>query len=216
MPIKVIDGLTPYAVTDDPNTIVYIPDTWSATAYINGCTLLTADGKSGEAIMRLVQGLFTSKSTAQDFIIPATFGGITPNNDANQYAQVVPGQYNVTTTMPNQQASLVNYVYSVDGVFISEIVTVIDDNTILIKDPGQAAASAGNITIIGLSTNSYPLRNGNLYVDERSTVAVVTPGQQPVYVNNQGDIPLNQNNYGEVEPIMVLANLGTAVLTYNE
>lgn len=216
MPIKVIDGLTPYAVTDDPNTIVYIPDTWSATAYINGCTLLSADNNSGEAIMRLVQGLFTSKSTAQDFIIPATFGGITPNNDANQYAQVVPGQYNVTTTMPNQQAPLVNYVYSADGYFITEIVTVIDDNTILVKDPGQAAASAGNITIIGLSTNSYPLRSGNLYVDASSTVAVITPGQQSVYVNNQGDIPLNQNNYGEVEPIMVVANLGTAVLTYNE
>lgn len=216
MPIKVIDVFTTHAVTDDPNTIVYIPDTWSCTGYINGCSVLTADNQVGEAVKRLVQGLFTSKSTAQDFIIPATFGGITPNNDANQYAQVVPGQYNVTTTMPNQQAPLVNYVYSVDGAFISEIVTVIDDNTILVKDPGQAAATAGNISIIGLSTNSYPLRSGNLYVDAATTVAVIVPGQQPIYVSTQGDIPLNQNNYGEVEPILVLHNLGTAILTYNE
>lgn len=209
--IRIPNGGT--VVTEDPKKYTPISDTWSVSSYGTGYAVLSADNGTGNAIAELVQGAFVS-STGGTIVTPSMFGGITPNNDANQYAQVISGQYSVTTTMPNQQAPLVNYVYCL-GSFILEVLHVIDNNTIVVKDPSGISQLSSGYTITGFSANTYNLTNITIYNDASSSCLVWLPGQ--IYAQlGAGTTNIEQNNYGECLPVMITCNAGATILTYNE
>lgn len=212
MPIKNI-GVGQLGYTIDPLKYVPISDTWSVASFGTGYAVLSSDNSTGSAVSALVQGEFLSSGGAP-LVVPTTFGGITPNNDANQYAQVTTGQYNVTTTMPNQQAPLVNYVYC-DGTFVVEVLYVIDDNNIVVKDPSGITQASSGYTLTGFSANSYPIRNISVYNDSTSSCLLWLPGQ-PYITLNAGTVQIEPNSYGECTPVMVQCQAGTTVLTYNE
>jgi len=200
-------------ITNDPLKYVPISDSWTVSSFGVGYAVLTADNSTGSAISALVQGEFLN-AAGNPLLTPTQFGGIAPNNDANQYAQVVSGQYNVTTTMPNQQAPLVNYVIC-QGSFIAEVLNVIDDNNIVVKDPSGVTQIGSGYSLQGFSANSYPIRNISIYNDASSSCLLYLPGQTYVTLN-AGTVQIDPNNYGECTPVMVQCTLGTTVLTYNE
>ena len=178
MPIKTIIGSSGTIVsTIDPSKYVILAGLWDPQLYTNGHTLLTS--VSGNAISVLLQGEFTKTGTGTVLSSPSWFGGIAPNNDANQYAQVIPGEYSVTTTMPNSQSPLVNYVIC-EGTFIVEVVRVIDDNNIVVKDPSGVTFASTEYTLTGFSAISYPIRNVTLVVQPSSTVNLWLVGQGSV------------------------------------
>jgi len=206
--ITITSGNTAYTV--DRMKYVSVSGSWDSTAYTDGYYLLTSS--SGNAISVLLQGEFRSAGTPVSS--PYWFGGIAPNNDANQYAQVIPGEYGVTTTMPNSQSPLVNYVIC-DSTFIVEVVRVIDDNNIVVKDPSGVTSQSGNYTLTGFSSNSYPIRNVTVTVQPSSTANLWLPGEAYIELE-AGTITLSPNNYGDCTPIMVQGTSGLVTLIYNE
>ena len=201
-----------YAYTVDPSKSAPLAGTWGIASSGGGYTTLTTTG--GNAIAVLLQGEFTDPTGATVISSPEWFGGITQNNDANQYAQVIQGEYAVTTTMPNSQSPLVNYVIC-ESAFIVEVVRVIDNDNIVVKDPSGVTLLGGSYTLFGFSANSYPINNVTLNIDASSTADVYLPGQLVTSVA-EGTITLTPNNYGACTPIMVKAATGTATLIYNE
>ena len=133
MPVINVNSFTQIGVTVDPSKWVAVPDTWSQTYAGADYAILEADNKAGQALEILVQGRFVSTYSGVDVIQPPFFGGLTPDNSANGYTYPIVGQYGVSTTMPNQQAPLVNCIYS-EGLFLVEVIAVIDDNTIMVRD----------------------------------------------------------------------------------
>jgi hypothetical protein len=198
--------------TVDPMKSVPLAGTWDVASVAGEYTTLTSTGAN--AISALLQGEFTDPSGSPLVSSPYWFGGILPNNDANQYAQVIPGQYGVTTTMPNSQSPLVNYVIC-NGVFIVEVVRVIDDNNIVVKDPSGIVSLSGGYLLTGFSSNSYPIRNITIKVNTSGALLVWLPGQ-PFVQLNEGTVTFSPNSYGVCAPIMVQGVNTTSVLIYNE
>lgn len=213
MPIITINGSSgTIASTVDPAKYVILAGLWDPQLYTDGHTLLTS--VSGNAISALLQGEFTKTGTGTVLSSPSWFGGIAPNNDANQYAQVIPGEYSVTTTMPNPQSPLVNYVIC-EGTFIVEVVRVIDDNNIVVKDPSGVTFVNTEYTLIGFSAISYPIRNVTFVVPPTSTANLWLPGQAHIQLE-AGTTTLSPNSYGDCVPIMVQGTAGPSTLIYNE
>jgi hypothetical protein len=215
MPVINVNNFNSIGVTVDPSKWVAIPDTWTQTYAGADYAILKADGKIGQAINFLLQGQFISTYTGSDICQPYTFGGLTPDNSANGYTYPIGGQYGVSTTMPNQQSPLVNYIYS-EGQFLVEIIAIIDDNTIMVRDIDGVTDGIANAGLKGLSTNSYPLRNATLDVTVGASCFVFTPGKLPQFVPTQGMMTFDQNNYGEITPVMVASGFGDCILIYNE
>ena len=211
MPIININASN-YAVTQDPLKVIPINDSWTVTEYGSNWVKFTADSNSGSAIVSLVQGVFFNYDESVLLQEPGVFGGITPNNDANQYAEVIPGEYSVTTTMPNQQTPLVNYVYC-PGMFLLKVLTVIDNNTIICEISDIAAITGAGATLYGVSTNSYPLKSASVKFE--SDGWIIFPGK-PYVIAASTTIEIEPNNYGEIEPIMVYCSSKSATLIYNE
>lgn len=213
MPIVTINGsIGEIKSTIDPTKSAPLFGSWGVASYGGGYTTLTTTG--GNAIEALLQGKFTDPTLASVILSPASFGGIAPNNDANQYAQVVPGEYAVTTTMPNSQSPLVNYVIC-EGEFIVEVVRVIDNDNIVVKDPSGVTLLAGSYTLVGFSAISYPISNVTLTIQPSSGAQVWLPGQL-YFEAEAGTITLTPNSYGVCTPIMVEATGGLCTLIYNE
>jgi hypothetical protein len=211
MPIITI-SIGDTASTVDPSKKVALSGIWDVASVAGEYTTLTSTGSN--AISALLQGEFVEPVLGQSLISPYWFGGILPNNDANQYAQVIQGQYGVTTTMPNSQSPLVNYVIC-EGVFIVEVVRVIDDNNIVVKDPSGVVSVSGGYILTGFSSNSYPIRNITTKVDNSGALLVWLPGQNFVQFN-EGTVTFSPNSYGVCSPIMVQGANTTSVLIYNE
>ena len=203
-------------VTIDPIIAVPILDTFTVSESGSGWAKLVADGGNGDLLKRLLQGLFVVDATGASVQNPSTFGGLTPNNTADEYTTPTYGQYVVTTTMPNSNAPAVNYIVC-PGAFIAEVLQVIDDNTMIVKDTSGYIASVANLaSIYGLSTNSYPLRSGQVVTTSSSTCTIFTASQAPLEIGTNQTIDFLPNNYEEIEPFMVTCRSGTITMIYNE
>jgi hypothetical protein len=200
------------AVTQDPLKVIPVNDTWTVSEYGPTWVKLSADNNDGTAILSLAQGVFLNYNESVLLQEPGMFGGIAKNNDANQYAQVIQGEYAATTTMPNQQTPLANYVYC-PGEFILKVLTVIDNNNIICEISDIAVISGVNTTLLGISTNSYPLKSGSARFESDGEIGF--PGKPRLSVSST-TIEIEPNNYGEIEPFFIKANSKTATLIYNE
>ena len=202
-------------VTIDPILAVLISDTFTVTEFGTGWAKLVADGGNGDLLKRLLQGLIVVGSTGIAVQDPASFGGLTPDNTANGYTTPTYGQYAVSTNMPNSNAPLVNYIVC-NGVFIAEVLQVIDDNTMIVKDNGVVATFGISAIIYGLSTNSYPLSSGQIITTATSDGLLFLPGQAPLAIAINQTITFSPNNYGAIEPFMFQGTSGNTTLIYNE
>jgi hypothetical protein len=202
-------------VTIDPILGVPIADTFSVTEYGTGWAKLVADGSNGDLLKRLLQGNIVVDSTGVAVQDPSAFGGLTPDNTANGYTTPTYGQYAVSTNMPNSNAPLVNYIVC-SGVFIAEVLQVIDDNTMIVKDSGVVAAFGISSTIFGLSTNSYPLTSAQIITTATSDGFLFLPGQAAITITTNQTITFSPNNYGAIEPFMFQGTNGNTTMIYNE
>lgn len=203
-------------VSKDPIISTPITDTFTVTESGSGWAKLVADAGSGDLLKLLLQGLFIVDATGYAVQDPSTFGGLTPDNTANGYTTPTYGQYAVSTTMPNSNAPAVNYIVC-PGLFIAEVLQVIDDNTMIVKDPsGYIASVATSASIYGLSTNSYPLTSSQIVTTATSDGFLFLPGQAPLTIGNSQTIDFSPNNYGAIEPFMFQGTSGNTTVIYNE
>ena len=202
-------------VTIDPILSVPISDTFTVTEFGTGWAKLVADGGNGDLLRRLLQGLIVVDSTGIAVQDPSRFGGLTPDNTANGYTTPTYGQYAVSTNMPNSNAPLVNYIVCPE-VFIAEVLQVIDDNTMIVKDSGVVATFGIRASIYGLSTNSYPLSSGQIITTATSDGLLFLPGQAPLVIAINQTITFSPNNYGAIEPFMFQGTHGNTTMIYNE
>lgn len=118
---------------------------------------------NGRSKLYVDQGQMESKMLQGGLLFenPDSFGGLLPDGT------VTSGIYGYSTTMPNSNTPVVDYVYSPYGIINSgnscfyKIVSVINNVEIIVEDPLQTAASCIGYVLHGLSS----LYNTPTYLD---------------------------------------------------
>lgn len=132
-----------------------VPGYSVTTASTNRAVSASADCVGGK-IVTIAAGAIAGGLLGNDmgFLAQSRMGGISPDNSATQGPAVISGSYGTTTTMPNQQSGLSDFVVfddTVGGVFPCPLLSIVS-NTQVIVDGN--VSSSGNLYFVSTKAAS--------------------------------------------------------------
>lgn len=185
---------------------------WTYDNTYNGLSKMIAVG--GFALDDLLQGYIVDNTTGAILQDPYNFGGLTPDNTANGYNYITPGQYSVTTTMPNSNKPLITHVVDTGYQYCFRVAKVESANVIWLEDPtGQASGLIG-ISFYGINQNLTAMTKVKVVADDR--VGICLASQLQAQSLPAGEYVFNANTNGIVEPFVIFQNDGNITVTITE
>lgn len=197
----------------DNTYAVPIDGLWSWQGNYNGLAKII--DVNGLALNDVLQGYVIDNTFGTTIQDPYNFGGLTPDNTANGYTYPTPGQYGVTTTMPNANKPVITHI--VDGAsyfWCWKVAKIEDDSTIWLEDPLNTASTLVNTYFYGVSENIGSMTKVKILADDVWGMAL--PGQQPQFNLPAGEYTLNANTNGIVEPFVICQNDGNITVTITQ
>jgi hypothetical protein len=198
-------------IVADPSYAIGYNGTWTYDGTYNGVSKIV--GILGDAIDTYLQGVVFNSTYAELYQYPAWFGAITPDNSATAGPEIVQAQYAVSTYVPNSNAPYITHLTDAAFQGVWSINKVEDNNTIWLDDPLGIASLIAGASFVGASTNVGTMKR--VHISNTSKYGIMLPGKSNV-LNIEAPITLEPNQYGIVEPFVIIQNDGDLTITITQ
>jgi len=195
----------------DPSYAFGTNGSWTYDGTYNGVSKIIDIG--GVAIEEYLQGVVFDGTYAKLYQYPAWFGGITPDNSATAGPEVVQGEYAVSTYVPNSNAPYITHLADASFQGIWKVNKVEDNGTIWLDDPLGIASLIVGTYFLGASTNLGTMKR--VHISNTDRYGIMLPGRSNV-INIEAPITLEPNQYGIVEPFVIIQNDGDLTITITQ
>ena len=195
----------------DPSYAFGTNGTWNYDGTYNGVSKVVDVG--GDAVTEYLQGYVFDGLYTKVLQYPPWFGSIVPDNSANGGPIIQQATYETTGFMPNSNMPYITHLADQAFQGIWKVNRVESNGVIWLDDPlGTAAILAGTF-FLGASTNLGTMKR--VHINNTGRYGIMLPGQQTM-LNIETPITLEPNQYGVVEPFVIVQNDQDLIITITQ
>ena len=202
-------GLT--GLVADPSYAFGTNGSWTYDGTYNGVSKIVDLG--GDAITEYLQGVVFDGSYTTLYQYPYYFGSIAPDNSATAGPIIQQATYETTGFMPNSNMPYVTHLADASNLGIWKVNKVEDNGTIWLDDPLGTASVIVGTYFFGASTNVGTMKR--VHISNTNRYGVMLPGRSNT-INIETPITLEANQYGVVEPFVIVSNDGDLTITITQ